>query len=1754
MCISGNLATSGLVKPLTPFEEKVTDFLPVLSKYKYQGQYFGYNVSAKEFPIRVLYYDYSNSFIHGNDFLVKIENGNLDDVAQPLSIDFSEAVQFNPVNLQEYKVRIVFPTFGSPLTYVTFGSDDAPGSASMADIKNLQNIFDNLSQTFDNFQSMFNQYKAEIEQKLNDIIKNESEHYAELANQLKEHIHDYELLVGRVNDLKNQVDILIQDNDMNKIEIANLKEQVKKNTEILAKLKAAFFDEDGNIIFHPGDLEEIIRQINNLELSVSKIHQQLLDIQKRFTESNSRVDALEAKVNTFKNSIDHNTASLATAKTNISALQETVNSILNSLENIGPGGGVVDDESILKELIALKARVEGIDSHLYWTTLETNDEGVLTTVKHYYDLQDFKVKMEEIYPIVEDFNYWISSPKALYDKVNNFEKRIAYLEKDSTAALSKEIARLDKRIDNNTEVDNRLRADINLLSDKEAKNEADITGLNRAFISFNTLANELQRRLDDIKEADPPIADEATINNLQTDIDNLFKKVADLLEVTKTLQDNTKAVNNLQLSTQDLNNRLTILEAADLITRVTNLEEKLENAGGEGSVEDIAGLQDKLDELKKLIDKNTNAINSANKTSSNNLTNINKQFSNIQQQIDNIAVTANDYLRKLIDKNRTAITENNNSISQIIKQLADVMDNLSKLNSAQVKFDNFSKSILKNSTDIISLKNTLYGDDTLSPEGFQNDLNFARLNYGTLKSYIDYNLKDKVIEDNLFERGSLPDTIPNVEKVSVENILENHENSSLVLNKIGLSNLKPNTSYTLQMFVKTFPSTQDEFVPRVVVKNNEGYTEHSTNITSDSVGNTISVSFTTPEEITDAFLVLNKTGVEGTNYDTLQPLDIGGNVFTHVKLAETTEETQYIPSTDIYQSRIKINSNKKYRDIMVADKYLDFMPKSIKHEVDELVSAIDINPFDDAKMVQLLNILGDYSMFDKRKLAIVMLWYNVSVSPTRFDNGNNLQEYITTNLPLYRTNNLVFDAELYNGYLTKPTYENIAYTVYMMDYQTGLDDFLVVLKNWYGLNVLDSSTSIVTSDHQLVEDVTLLKNKTDDALRDRVNLLASYTGYTDGLDTNDYKFAYMLKKAKTVESDYPLYQFLSTFNSNVNNVISSGQSNIKTYEKYTDYPTKENATTMLKGLKTLTDNRYTTILNPDIQKVYLYWLEKEVPATKLTVAVPLHDYVRGITGYVSSLDKLVDKIDSSKGTINDTLKLVGTLLWTSGLKSTDYPLIYNVLMWNGLKKLNVEGLTHFVNEIAEKFDTKVNDLQAKDEVLEGKFTDYEENTFTLVNLTQAEYDALTEEDKNSNTLWVINDAADPQIESKNKIAIDKLTERLDGLSIPDTSGFATTQSVNALTETVTANKTDADGKISELTTKVTALPDLSNYQTTVNDVATTKESLTTLTEKVTDNEGKINTKVDNTVYQAYVEQTNQSLSEKLVASDLQGYAKTADVKQTTDGLSASITKVQGDLSSLQIGGANLLDGSSLEKNIGDSSGFQSNEYADGWRVLTSTSETESRKTYSIPVKLTKNQYAFSVDFKCISKTSSSPAYVQLMFRDTNDYSIYGTNGEQLITLGETRMSCTSNIPNGKTVNFLQIAISSSFVGQIALKNVKLESGNKATDWCMSDNDIQSQLNTLSASIAGNTDKITKLTADVDQLDSVYAKKTELPDVSRLSELDTQINTGDSSLVKQLTAATEKITTLEGTIAALTNRIENLESKSTSTPETPKSEG
>lgn len=367
------------------------------------------------------------------------------------------------------------------------------------------------------------------------------------------------------------------------------------------------------------------------------------------------------------------------------------------------------------------------------------------------------------------------------------------------------------------------------------------------------------------------------------------------------------------------------------------------------------------------------------------------------------------------------------------------------------------------------------------------------------------------------------------------------------------------------------------------------------------------------------------------------------------------------------------------------------------------------------------------------------------------------------------------------------------------------------------------------------------------------------------------------------------------------------------------------------------------------------------------------------------------------------------------------------------------------------------------------------------------------------------------------ISVKAENNRIESLvdSKVDGSEYNTFKQQTSTTLSQKANKTDLNGYTTGTQFKQTAdkvdtlASDVKSVKTRAENIESTMKS-TSFANSVVKASG-IDTKVAgydttirkligkdgttgdlNTLVSAYSNETSQTKKQTtnlISALDYNtstgsfgsGFAKkVADAYGTTESYKALNGKIDG----LQIGGANLLDDSSLEKNIGSTAGYDTNEFEYGWRVFTNKTVRTSRLMYSIPIKLTKNQYAFSVDFKCLQKTSSSPAYVQLMFRDTTDYSIYGTNGEQLITLGETRLSCTSNIPNGKTVNFLQIAISSSFVGQIAIRHVKLEKGNKATDWCMSDGDINKR-------IQDQADALTAYQAEVKRTyalsSSVYTK-------------------------------------------------------------------
>ena len=336
-------------------------------------------------------------------------------------------------------------------------------------------------------------------------------------------------------------------------------------------------------------------------------------------------------------------------------------------------------------------------------------------------------------------------------------------------------------------------------------------------------------------------------------------------------------------------------------------------------------------------------------------------------------------------------------------------------------------------------------------------------------------------------------------------------------------------------------------------------------------------------------------------------------------------------------------------------------------------------------------------------------------------------------------------------------------------------------------------------------------------------------------------------------------------------------------------------------------------------------------------------------------------------------------------------------------------------------------------------------------------------------------------------------------------------SYNTLAKEVADNKASVDVDYQKVQADIAqAKKDLSNVTGTVTEVKKGQGELS----------AKVAGKVDNTVYQTYVEQTNQALSEKLVASDLQSYAKIADIKQTTDGLSASITKVQGDLNGLQIGGANLLDDTAGPwKKAGIGKGYTDVKI---WTLNAQPHSTTITVSFDCRASANKDFYCFFFgnDYDANGKVTSacnSQGWVN------NSIGVDGMVPIKPSTVwGRVWIRYNlSKIPPAGTKRMLIGRLFSEYATSdwLEIRNIKLESGTKATDWCMSDNDFQSQITTLSG----------KITATSDRLSSVYTK----------SETDKKLSTK----VEQ-SAFTQTSNSLSASIAENSKTLANNTSKIT----------
>lgn len=326
----------------------------------------------------------------------------------------------------------------------------------------------------------------------------------------------------------------------------------------------------------------------------------------------------------------------------------------------------------------------------------------------------------------------------------------------------------------------------------------------------------------------------------------------------------------------------------------------------------------------------------------------------------------------------------------------------------------------------------------------------------------------------------------------------------------------------------------------------------------------------------------------------------------------------------------------------------------------------------------------------------------------------------------------------------------------------------------------------------------------------------------------------------------------------------------------------------------------------------------------------------------------------------------------------------------------------------------------------------------------------------------------------------------------DLNGYAKTVDVTKSIDGVKTTIADNTGKISTMQTDINGIKtnvknaqgDISSLQTDAKSIKATVSNntgkITQLTADVNGVKSSVSSKVDKSTYNSYVSQTDKALSAKLTESDLRGYAKTADVKQTTDGLSASITKVQGNLAyqaTELIGKKSFEDG-----NVGD---WTCNDCKTKAAIsgVTSYSAYGYHKCIYAP---NKNDLCWNVDYKV---NPGDKYYVELLVPNfysvhggrtitVNAYFKYTKDGKNAWQMGPSGQVVTGTsgwikgivtVPDNVTSVKPWISVKDN--GVVSAAYLTYASFTKLDDY------TQSQLNTLSG----------KITATSDRLSSVYTK-------------------------------------------------------------------
>lgn len=263
-------------------------------------------------------------------------------------------------------------------------------------------------------------------------------------------------------------------------------------------------------------------------------------------------------------------------------------------------------------------------------------------------------------------------------------------------------------------------------------------------------------------------------------------------------------------------------------------------------------------------------------------------------------------------------------------------------------------------------------------------------------------------------------------------------------------------------------------------------------------------------------------------------------------------------------------------------------------------------------------------------------------------------------------------------------------------------------------------------------------------------------------------------------------------------------------------------------------------------------------------------------------------------------------------------------------------------------------------------------------------------------------------------------------------------------------------------------------------------------------------KVDNTTYTNFVNLTNQALNARLTASDLNGYAKTADVQATANGLRVDLKSVTDRMNNLKIGGRNLVTGTDREYTMGFR--IPNTTWKDGFAYATLPTagdggEILPQDPHTFWYTLAPDQeYTQTIWFQTDATVKDLKA-VGITWYTANLHD-YQPATIQKIGTNSYKLFCSYKWP-GKKNNDVRLFDISEFRQAFDLKTgtylkfgkLKLETGNVSTDWTPAVEDTAHDLEQLSA----------RITTTSQQFSSYYTK----------SETDNKTNSAKNDAINTI---------------------------------------